>query len=238
MTPRRAPRRARAARGLLIAMAGLMLGVAGCATWRPDAAPPAPAPAFDAPAQWSDARCAAAPCTEAGAQWWLRFNDAQLADLVAAALHANAGVLGARAALQQARALRDVAAAALAPGLGSSGSVQHGSAADRSTGTNFRLGLDASWELDLFGAQRSRLRASQAVADARAASLGDVQVALAGEVALAYIQLRSLQARLGIAADNLASQLQTLDSRIASDGPNPNPAPALAAPVATTDQVV
>ncbi len=193
-----------------MALMSALLGVPGCATWGSYTPEVAPVPAFDAPPQWSDIRCAVAPCTEASAQWWRRFNDALLADLVAAALRANTGVLSARAAVQQARALRDVAAAALAPGLGSSGSVQKGSSGGRSTGTNFRLGLDASWEADLFGAQRSGLRASQAAADARDASLGDVQLVLAGEVALAYIQLRSAQARLTIAADNLASQLQTL----------------------------
>ena len=45
---------------------------------------------------------------------------------------------------------------------------------------------------------------------ASAASLGDVQVSIAAEVALSYITLRSAQARLGIANDNLASQQETL----------------------------
>ncbi len=74
----------------------------------------------------------------------------------------------------------------------------------------FASGWTPVGKADLFGAQRSGLRASQAAADAREATLGNVQVVLAGEVALAYIQLRSVQARLTIAADNLASQLQTL----------------------------
>ena len=43
-----------------------------------------------------------------------------------------------------------------------------------------------------------------------AASLGDVQVSVAAELALAYITLRNTQARLAIARDNLASQQETL----------------------------
>jgi NodT family efflux transporter outer membrane factor (OMF) lipoprotein len=45
---------------------------------------------------------------------------------------------------------------------------------------------------------------------AHVASLGDVQVSIAAEVALDYIALRGAQARLAIADANLASQLETL----------------------------
>ncbi len=84
------------------------------------------------------------------------------------------------------------------------------SAGGNSTGNTFKVGLDASWELDIFGANRSALDASEATAQASAASLGDVQVSIAAEVALSYITLRGAQARLAIADDNLASQLETL----------------------------
>ncbi len=117
---------------------------------------------------------------------------------------------GAEASLRQARALRDVAAAALWPNVGSSASAQRGVAGGHSTGNAFRAGLDASWELDIFGANRSALAASEASAAAGAASLGEVQVSIAAEVALAYITLRNGQVRLAIANDNLASQLETL----------------------------
>ncbi len=73
-----------------------------------------------------------------------------------------------------------------------------------------KSGLDASWELDFFGANRSALQASEANARASAASLGDVQVSIAAEAALAYIALRNAQARLAVAQANLESQLETL----------------------------
>ena len=75
---------------------------------------------------------------------------------------------------------------------------------------NPRASLDASWEPDIFGSNRSALAASAATASASAASLGDVQVSIAAEVALNYIALRGAQARLAIAEANLASQLETL----------------------------
>ena len=147
------------------------------------------------------------------AAWWTRFDDPVLSGLVTQALRANTTLASARAALRQARALRDVAAAASFPSLGSSASVQRSTngLGDSSQSANrFQAGLDANWELDFFGVNRSAVNASQATAQASAASLGDVQVSLAAEVALAYITLRSSQARLAIAVQNLASQQETL----------------------------
>ena len=78
--------------------------------------------------------------------------------LVAQALQANTSVRSAQAALRQARALRDVAAAGLWPTVGSSASAQRGTAAATVTGNSFKVGLDAGWELDIFGANRERAR--------------------------------------------------------------------------------
>ena len=143
-------------------------------------------------------------------QWWLRFDDARLADLVRGALQANTSVQGALAAVQQAQALRDVAAASMWPTLGAAASAQKATADGRSTGSSFKLGLDASWAVDVFGARRAALDVGQASVAASAASLGDVQVQLAAEVALNYILLRTAQVRSVIAVDNLASQEETL----------------------------
>ena len=49
------------------------------------------------------------------AQWWQRFDDPLLAQLIDQAMQANTSVTSAEAAVRQARALRDVAAAALLP---------------------------------------------------------------------------------------------------------------------------
>ena len=184
-----------------------MLALVGCASVTPQRAAPV---AVDVPATWSVADVSTTTGTSSLVQWWLRFDDPLLGDLVAQALQANTDVKRARAALRQARALRDVAAAGLLPTVGSSASAQHSTAGGDSVGNNFRAGLDASWELDIFGTNRSALNASDAAARASAASLGDVQVSIAAEVALSYITLRDTQARLAIADTNLASQQETL----------------------------
>lgn len=142
-------------------------------------------------------------------QWWLSFNDPLLAALVGQALASNTRIQSAQAALQQARALRDVSAATLLPGLAGSASAQRNRAGEQ-TNNGFKVGLDASWELDVFGANRSGLRAQDSTVQASAASLGDVQVSIAAEVGLAYMALRSAQERIAIATLNLASQQETL----------------------------
>lgn len=183
-----------------------MLVLSGCATVSREVAPPA----VEMPTAWSFAESATGPRATSLAQWWLRFDDPLLARLVAEALQANTSVTGAQAALRQARALRDVTAAQLLPALNVSASAQHSTVGSDNSSNSYRAGLDAGWELDVFGGNRSALQAAEAGARASAASLADVQVSIAAEVALAYITLRGTQARLAIANDNLAGQLEIL----------------------------
>ncbi len=162
------------------------------------------------PATWSTATATTGLPADALTDWWDRFADPQLTGLVRSALRANTGVRGAQAALQQARALRDVTAAALWPTLGSSASAQHSTVGGHSAGSNFQVGLAANWVPDVFGANRDARDAADANVLASAASLGDLRVQIAAEVALDYILLRTAQARLQIATANLASQQETL----------------------------
>jgi NodT family efflux transporter outer membrane factor (OMF) lipoprotein len=144
------------------------------------------------------------------ARWWDDFDDPLLAELIDRAMQANPGILSSQAALQQARALRDVKLAATRPNLTVSGSVQRTTSDGSEASVNFRGGLDASWELDVFGARHSAVANSEAELQVAGANLRDVQLSMTAEVALAYIQLRGLQAQLAIAQNNLASQQETL----------------------------
>lgn len=193
--------------GISILAACLILGLEACAPLAPERSA---YEAIDVPAAWSVTDVSASSGTSTLAQWWLRFDDPLLADLVAQSLRTNTTVQSAQGALRQARALRDVAAAALFPQLGISAAAQRNKSGDNKAVNQFSAGLDASWELDIFGVNRSALGASEATARASAASLGDIQVSIAAEVALNYILLRSAQARLAIARNNLASQQETL----------------------------
>jgi len=188
--------------------AALLLGLAGCATPQGSQR----AKDVELPAAWSVASGAGPGQAQSAPDrtvWWQQFNDPELSRLEALALQTNASVLSAQAALAQARALRDAAASALWPSLDGSASAQ-GSRNEGKSAHSYQLGLDARWAPDVFGNRRSALNASEANAQALNASLADVQLAVASELALDYISLRSTQARLAIAQENLASQQETL----------------------------
>ncbi|MGZ5215635.1 MAG: efflux transporter outer membrane subunit [Caldimonas sp.] len=187
-------------------MLALSLAVPGCASL--SSRHPAEV-AAEVPAGWSVGQADVATTPSALVEWWARFGDPALTSLVDRALRANTSVASAEAALRQSRALRDVSAAGLWPAVSGSVSAQRNTGRN-GTGNNFQAGLDASWEVDVFGANRSALKAAEATARASAATLGDVRVSIAAEVALDYIALRSAQARLEIARANLASQQETL----------------------------
>ncbi|PJI98479.1 NodT family efflux transporter outer membrane factor (OMF) lipoprotein [Acidovorax sp. 69] len=187
-----------------------VVALSGCSTLP---APVQAPPEIPVPATWS-AAMPLATSTPSGqatrlAQWWQRLDDPLLTGLVEQALQANTSVRTAQAALRQARSQVDVQSAGLLPRVGVSASAQR-SRASNSTGNTFQTGFDASWEPDVFGRLRSGVNASEADARAAEASLADVQVSLAAEVAINYIELRGLQQRLAIARSNLASQQETL----------------------------
>ncbi len=169
-------------------------------------------PDTSVPAAWSGPGGQAMPGQSATAlaDWWQRFNDPTLTALVTQALQVNTSVRSAQAALRQARAQRDVQQAGLGPTVDASGSAQRSKSGSTGTSNRFQAGFDASWEPDVFGGNRSALNASEADAQASETSLADVRVSLAAEVAVAYVELRGLQARLAIARSNLAAQTETL----------------------------
>lgn len=133
-----------------------------------------------------------------------------MSTLVDKALQANTSVRSAQAALQQSRALRDGKVAAAGPSLALSGSASRSQTEYTNPVNSFKAGLDARWEADVFGANRENIQAGEADALAAQASLGEVQVSIAAEVVLGYIELRGSQAQLAIAQRNLSSQQETL----------------------------
>jgi NodT family efflux transporter outer membrane factor (OMF) lipoprotein len=186
------------------ALLALLQGCAGLVAQR--AGDP---PAVDVPAAWSAEQAGSTAHTTAR-DWWTAFNDAQLTALVERALQANPDVQTATANLRQARALVTVQNATLLPRLDASGSAQRGKTDTLPAGSLFRTGFDASWEPDLFGANRAGLDATRADAVASAASLGDVQVTVAAEVASNYLAWRGTGVRLNVARENLKVQEETL----------------------------
>jgi NodT family efflux transporter outer membrane factor (OMF) lipoprotein len=80
---------------------------------------------------------------------------------------------------------------------------------DRTTDL-FKLGFDATWELDVFGGNRRAVEAADADLEAIIERRRDVLVSLAAEVALNYIDLRAAQQRLSITQRNIDAQTETV----------------------------
>lgn len=160
------------------------------------------------------------------ASWWTVLNDSLLNELIDDALKDNKSVEQALARVREARARRNISAAPLFPSLGASagGRDTHrtrNSAADdfpggeggtsSISGESYSAGIDASWELDLFGGRRRALEASTASFQATEAELRDVLVTLLGDVALSYVNVRTTQSRLAFAERNLESQRELVE---------------------------
>ncbi len=184
----------------------LLVPLAGCAVG-PDYVRQDPA----APANWSDSSgMRVSQQREDISHWWQRLQDPLLNDLIETALRNSPDLRGARAKLLESRARLNLSDADFMPGLNGALAASRSKTGNASPADQFSAGFDASWELDLFGGLRRANEAAAADAGATLANLYGTQVSLAAEVALNYVQLRSLQERLAIARSNLAAQRETL----------------------------
>lgn len=167
----------------------------------------------DAPAQ--NGSFALATDTE----FWRGFNDPLLTRLVEDALAANLDLRIALANYDRANALLRGAKFDYFPTITAQAEAADGRAsADQAPGVprggrdaeSYSASAQVSWELDLFGRVRRGVEASRAGAAASAADLQAMQVAIAGEVARSYVDLRGLQERLRVARENAENQQETL----------------------------
>jgi outer membrane protein, multidrug efflux system len=144
------------------------------------------------------------------AQWWTVLNDPQLTNLERRAVKGNLDLKESSARVREARALRGIEKAGLFPALDASGSVTRSRSSENSgtgkTTSLYSAGFDAGWELDVFGGVRRSVEAAQANLEATEENLHDVLVSLLAEVALNYVDVRTLQARLAAVQANLKAQ--------------------------------
>ena len=75
----------------------------------------------------------------------------------------------------------------------------------------FQGGFDASWEVDLWGGVRRSVESATAATEAANEATRSAMLASMAEVARDYIQLRGIQAQLGIAQENVRTARQSLN---------------------------
>ncbi|WP_395397990.1 efflux transporter outer membrane subunit [Novosphingobium sp. BL-8A] len=214
---------------LLPLLAGTAL--AGC-TVGPNYAGP-PKTAADGNAAFARADAGSVTNAPPVAEWWKPLGDPLLDDLIAKALAENTDVQAGEAKLRQAQASLGEERANLGPKASASALYAHahvpgvafgqsdssdssGSGSDSSSGSSgtdlnlFNVGVNASWEVDLFGGQRRTIEAARATMEGAQASLSDVQVSISASVAQNYLNLRDRQQRIVLGEQSIALQEDVL----------------------------
>ena len=165
--------------------------------------------------------------------WWEVFADPQLNALEARVSISNQNLAVSEAQYRNARALVREARAAFFPtvtlgagftrsrqsstfGVGSSGGSSTGTSSGgvASSGTSgssggarsdFQLGLDFSWELDVWGRIRRGVESNKAAAQASAGDLEAARLSFQAELAQDYFQLRTLDAQKQLLDETVAA---------------------------------
>jgi multidrug efflux system outer membrane protein len=158
--------------------------------------------------------------------WWSRFGDKDLDTLVSRALDHNLDIDVAVANVRQSRALMRESGFNLFPVVQAEGgyrwerqSEEAGIPITERDIEIYDVGLNTSWELDLFGRVSQQKKAVKATYQASFAELRGAYVSVTSEVALAYMQLRGAQQRLSVAKQNVENQEETYElSRALVDG--------------------
>jgi multidrug efflux system outer membrane protein len=147
-------------------------------------------------------------------QWWQQQGDPLLVELITSAQAVSPSVASARSRIEQSRAARVAAGAALLPSLDASASASRGRSqplgpAPAPVATMRQAGLQTAWELDLFGGQRASHNAAQLRYEGAQAQWHDARVLVAAEVATQYYSLRTCEKLLRVTRSDAASRAET-----------------------------
>jgi NodT family efflux transporter outer membrane factor (OMF) lipoprotein len=168
--------------------------LAGCAALAPA---PAPVPSASEGPRWqAPLPIAAGVAVVPAAEFWAGFGDPALAPLLQAAQAASPGMAAAAARIERARATQTAATAALLPQASATAAASQGrSGPGLPTSTSASAGVQAGWEIDLFGANAAGRLAASARLRGAEALLADARTAVAAEVTSTLTSLRACEAQ-------------------------------------------
>lgn len=198
---------------------GALVLAAGCSVGPDYVRPPA-----SAPAGWKEEgpwKAAAPRDAIAKGAWWEIFGDPFLSELEAKADQANPDLRAAVARVSQARAIARISEADFYPTISldptvtrerfsANRAVQPGSPVVGFTANDFRVPLDLSYEVDLWGRVRRSIEASTALAEANVASYETVRLTLHADVASVYFALRAIDSDRSVLLRTLALRRESL----------------------------
>ncbi|MDR7940907.1 efflux transporter outer membrane subunit [Enterobacter soli] len=189
-------------------IAGLLLALllAGCQSV--DVAPAKSS--LHIPSQW---RAEAGPASPAEQLWWRNFHDSHLNRYVDEALKNNSDVLIARERINEYQARVYAADGSLFPSLDAGVTGARARSQSAATGqpiysTLYKGSLTASYDVDLWGVNRSTARAAEASLEAQKAAAAAADLTVASSVASGYVTLLSLDEQLRVTEDTLKSREQ------------------------------
>lgn len=141
-------------------------------------------------------------------RWWLSYNDPAINQLVDAALQRNLDLAGANAHIMQARAQLNIVDSANQPQLNAGARVGRDQFSKNSenfanipfpnpltTFNDYRVGFDASWEIDLFGHNQRSIEAARARLTSIEYQRQEIELRLAAEVVRNVVDYRAWQKR-------------------------------------------
>lgn len=149
-------------------------------------------------------------------QWWKAFGDPMLDSLIAVASTQNYSVLSAMDRMDMAKANLRIERGSFFPSISlnggwdrqqSSGNV---TALPQSISSAYSTSLNASWELDVFGSIRQRVKAQRENFAASKEEYTSVMISLCAQIASAYVGLRELQQELNVVTKNYDTQAAVL----------------------------
>lgn len=165
-------------------------------------------PDTNIPAGWKKGDKVVDGITTINADWWRNFKSAELDALMTEALAQNLDLKQSLARIRQSRASLKVADSFLVPSVDASASTG-GTESRRNASNNDgwlssgRAGLDVSYELDLFGANRAGVKSAKALVRNSQYSHDALALVVMSDVAKIYFQMLNLRERQGIAERNL-----------------------------------
>jgi NodT family efflux transporter outer membrane factor (OMF) lipoprotein len=145
-------------------------------------------------------------------RWWELFNDATLTNLEKQASANNLDILASLARIDESRAQLGFVNAERKPQISAETQYTRSAISENSplsllgapttASSTWSLGLQAGWELDLWGHLRQQSESAKAQLEATVHGMEGVKVSIAADVARAYLLLRGAQEQLRIVDEN------------------------------------
>ena len=149
-------------------------------------------------------------------EWYKSFDDPNLNQLIDKSLRHSPNIKSAVEKLKQARYQLSINRAGFFPAFDAKGSYdksrQNLVGSFPIDSEYFQIGIDASWELDIWGGQRRLTESAAAMLKAAAADFDNVRLTLTAEIASQYINWRLTEKMLGITKKNLELQKEIFDT--------------------------